>query len=136
MRNSRLALGILLAYLIAPWLVTRVEAEGASGLSVEDVVFCAAIKDRAPAGIADTFPSGIYSIYCYTRLAGSGAVTSITHEWYHGRARVAVMKLPVRFLPWRTWSFKQMKKDLKGDWRVDVVGPDGAVLASRKFFLK
>src|SRR5512136_2989287 len=133
MVNSRLALGVL-----AAWLATPCEAacaDLASAIKVDQVVMCAAIKDRSAAGVADTFPSGIYSVYCYTRLTGSQAAT-VTHEWYCGASKVATMKLRVGSLPWRTWSFKEMKKDSKGDWRVDVVGPDGAVLASKKFFLK
>jgi hypothetical protein len=34
---------------------------------------------------------------------------------------------------WRTWSSKNIEQIWTGDWRVDVVGPDGAVLESVSF---
>jgi len=106
------------------------------GLAVEDLVFCAAIKDKSPAGVADTFPADIYSVYCFTRLAGTRGATAIKHAWYRGETKAGEVGLAVKWLPWRTWSTKEMRKEWKGDWRVDVLGPDGAVLASKHFFLK
>ena len=103
------------------------------GLAVEEIVFCAAIKDRRPAGVADTFPSDIYGVYCYTRLVGAVGPTSVTHVWYRGETRVAAKTLAVKASPWRTWSLKEMPEEWKGEWRVEVISPDGAVLASRKF---
>lgn len=107
-----------------------------SGLRVDEMVFCAAIKDRQPAGVADTFPSDIYGVYCYTRVSGAVAPTSVSHVWYRGDARVAAKVLAVKASPWRTWSLKEMPEEWKGEWRVEVVSPDGAVLASRKLLMR
>jgi hypothetical protein len=107
-----------------------------AGLAVDQVVFCAAIKDRFPAGVADTFPADIYGVYCYSRVTGASDTTAVRHLWYRGETKMAERRLPVRSSPWRTWSAKEMRKDWSGDWRVDVVGPDGTVLASKRFCLK
>jgi hypothetical protein len=145
-RYSILAMGALVVSLATPSLGLAAEpglaaADSKSGLdkaglAVEDLVFCAAIKDRSPAGVADTFPADIYSVYCFTRLAGTRGATAIKHAWYRGGTKAGEVGLAVTWLPWRTWSTKEMRKEWKGDWRVDVLGPDGAVLASKKFFLK
>jgi hypothetical protein len=148
MRNPMLAVGVLIMSFAAPSLGLAAEpslaaaepglaaAGGKAGLAVEELVFCAAIKDRSPAGVADTFPADIYSVYCFTRLAGTRGATAIKHVWYRGETKIGEMGLAVKSLPWRTWSTKEMRKEWKGDWRVDVLGPDGSVLASKKFFLK
>jgi hypothetical protein len=107
-----------------------------ANLAVQELVLCAAIKDRSPAGVADTFPADIYSVYCYTRLAGTGGTAAIKHVWYRGETKAGEVRLAIKSLPWRTWSTKEMRKEWKGGWRVDVVGPDDTVLASKKFYLK
>ena len=151
MRCPMLAAGALILGLAAPSLGLATEpgladaepglagarsVDSKAGLAVEDMVFCAAIKDKSPAGVADTFPADIYSVYCFTRLAGTRGGTAIKHAWYHGGTKAVEVGLAVKWLPWRTWSTKEMRVEWKGDWRVDVLGPDGAVLASKKFFLK
>jgi len=148
MRYAILAMGALVVSLVAPspGLAAEPSLAGAepglaaagakAGLAVDDMVFCAAIKDRSPAGVADTFPADIYSVYCFTRLAGTRGATAIKHAWYRGGTKAGDVGLAVTRLPWRTWSTKEMHKEWKGDWRVDVLGPDGTVLASKKFFLK
>jgi hypothetical protein len=143
-----LAMGALVVSLATPSLGLAAEpglagaepslatADSKAGLAVEDLVFCAAIKDRSPAGVADTFPADIYGVYCFTRLTGTRGATAIKHAWYRRGTKAGDVGLAVTRLPWRTWSTKEMRKEWKGDWRVDVLGPDGTVLASKKFFLK
>jgi Protein of unknown function (DUF2914) len=148
MRHPSLVMGALVLSLVAPSLGLAAEKglaagpEGASagsakaGLAVDEVVFSTAIKARSPAGAADTFPSDIYSVYCFTRLSGTRSPSSIKHVWYRGGVQQGVVALTVKSLPWRTWSEMEMRKEWKGDWRVDVVASDGAVLASKHFLLK
>ena len=106
------------------------------GLRVGEMCFCAAVKDRAPIGVADTFPADIFSIYCYTRILGAKDTVAIVHSWHRGGSRVTDVKLDVRSSQWRTWSHKKMAPQLRGDWRVDVVAPDSSIIASKKFFLE
>jgi hypothetical protein len=106
------------------------------GLSVSEMCFCAAIKDRVPVGVADTFPSDIFSIYCYTRIVGAEDTVAVVHSWYRGDTRFANVSLPVKSPWWRTWSHKKMAPQLHGDWRVDVIAPDSSVIASKQFFLE
>jgi len=142
MRYLILALGTLVMLLAALSPGTAAEpslssaADKNAGLAVEELVFCAAINDRSPAGVADTFPADIYSVYCFTRLAGTRGAAVIKHVWYRGGTKVGETGLAVKSLPWRTWSTREMRTEWKGDWRVDVLGPDGTMLASKKFFLK
>ena len=109
---------------------------GEPGLAVEEIVICAAVKDRVPTGVADTFPSDIYGLNCFTKVTGARDVTAIKHVWYRGEAVAAEARLAIKGSPWRTWSYKAMRDDWRGPWRVDVISPNGLVIASRKFYLR
>jgi hypothetical protein len=105
-------------------------------LDVVEMAFCAAIKDRNPVGVADTFPSHVYSLYCFTAITGAVDTTWVTHRWYRGAMRVADVRLPVGSPHWRTWSRKRILPGWEGEWRVDVVTPDSVVIGSKKFILR
>ena len=104
--------------------------------AVDEMVFCAAIKDRMPITVSDTFPSDIVAVYCYTRIVGAEDTTAVTHSWFHGETRVSDVKLPVKSPLWRTWSRKSIAPGGRGEWKVDVIAPDESVIASKKFFLE
>jgi hypothetical protein len=104
--------------------------------AVDEMVFCAAIKDRTPVTVSDTFPSDITSVYCYTRIVGAEDTIAVVHSWFHGETRVSVVKLPVKSPLWRTWSRKSIAPGGRGEWKVDVIAPDESVVASKKFFLE
>jgi hypothetical protein len=112
------------------------EIEIVEDAAVDRMAFCAAVRDRAPIGVADTFPSDIFSIYCFTRIVGVQDTTSVIHSWYYRDAKFSEVELAVRSSSWRTWSRKKMKPEWTGEWRVDIIAPDGGVIASKKFFLE
>ena len=103
---------------------------------VDEMVFSAAIKDRTPITVSDTFPSDIAAVYCYTRIVGAEDTTAIVHSWYHGEDKVVDVGLPVKSPLWRTWSRKTIAPGGRGEWKVDVIAPDGSVIASKKFFIE
>jgi hypothetical protein len=100
------------------------------------MVFCAAIKDRTPVTVADTFPSDISAVYCFTRIVGAQDSTAVVHSWYRGDARVSDVTLAVKSPLWRTWSRKKINPSLRGEWKVEVIAPDESVIASKKFFIE
>jgi hypothetical protein len=118
-------------YASPPPVVEIVEA-----VEVDEMVFCAAIKNRTPVTVSDTFPSDIDAVYCYTRIVGAQESTAVIHSWFHGETRVVDVKLPVRSPLWRTWSRKSVAPGGRGEWKVDVIAPDESVIASKKFFLE
>ncbi len=59
--------------------------------------------------------------------------TEITHAWYQGDEKMSEVKLAVKYPSTRTWSYKTIPEDGKGDWRVDVISADGTVLKSLAF---
>ena len=140
------AVGILGVWLLAPSALVGVETgQAGSGLEatqlkvrlkVEEMVFCAAVKDRVPVGVADTFPADVYRVFCFTRIVGASDTASVKHVWYRGDTLVAERRLPVRSSHWRTWSAQVMREQWRGEWRVEVRTAEGALLASKKLRLE
>jgi hypothetical protein len=132
MDRSRFGLGIALLFLFTPGLAGGAELD----LEVGEISLCAAIQDRMPVGVADTFPSDIFGVYCFTRIVGAEDTTAIVHRWYHGDTKVAEVELGVKSSNWRTWSRKRMIPEWRGEWKVEVVTGDGSVIASKEFTLE
>jgi hypothetical protein len=128
--------GLISAVAFAEAPAASVESGQTGGIRCEQVVFCAGVKDRAPVGVSETFPSDVFSVYCFTTIVGAEDTTAIMHNWYYRDTKVATVDFSVASDRWRTWSSKRMMPDWQGPWRVDVTTADGAVIASGKFTLE
>jgi len=100
---------------------------------VAEGVIATAVADRAPAGVADVFPSTVGKLYCFTRLTGAGTETEVTHVWYRGDQEMARVALSVRSDNWRSWSSKQILPEWAGAWRVEVLDAGGTLLQTIPF---
>jgi hypothetical protein len=142
MRTFVSVLAVICTCLMLPWGMwaeeppASMEGAGGQGLHCEQVVFCAGVKDRAPVGVAETFPSDIFSVFCFTTIVGAEDTTTVVHNWYHDDTKMATVEFSVGSAHWRTWSSKRMATDWKGPWRVDVATADGVVIGSGKFILE
>jgi hypothetical protein len=105
----------------------------ATGLVVADAAITTAVVDRQPADNLTAVPADAGTVYCWTRVNGAEGEIQIEHVWYRGDTEMARVPLRVGAGSWRTWSSKQIDPSWTGDWRVDVVGPDGTVLRSLPF---
>lgn len=103
-------------------------------LTVAEMEFCYDVQDREPVGVNDTFPDTVGRVFCFTRVTGASEETTIHHVWYY-QDEVARVDLRVNSPNWRTWSSKQILESQDGWWKVEVVDEQGAVLASRDFFI-
>ena len=128
MRSSWRAVAMVLSGLAAAGTAVAQEAQGPT---VEASVGTA-VQDRALQGAAETFPTTVGTVYCYTKIGKTHAGDSVEHVWYHGDQEVGRVKLNVGGSPWRTWSSKVVPAEATGDWRVDVV-QEGKVLKSVNF---
>ncbi len=110
----------------------KAEAKEEGGYEIVDVKLGTGVKDREPEGVAESFPASVGKVYCWTKLTGPEG-GSISHAWFKGDEKMGEVKLAVKFKSMRTWSAKTIPADGAGSWRVDVLGPDGAVLKSLAF---
>jgi hypothetical protein len=110
-----------------------VVAAGQQALEVTDIVITDQVMDREPGEHMTAVPSSVGKVYCWMRVTGAEGETIIEHVWYKGDVEMARVPLTVAGSNWRTWSSKNIEEIWTGDWRVDVVGPDGEVLRSVSF---
>jgi hypothetical protein len=118
-----LSLGILALGLIAavPPAQQAPSVELAIGKSV---------ASGMPVDTASAFGGDVGQVAAWTRVTGLDAGSKITHLWIHG-ADSSKVELNIGGSPWRTYSRKTIPAGATGDWTVEVLGPDGAKLATR-----
>jgi len=121
-----LSLGILTLGLIAavpPATTQQASVEVAVGKSV---------ASGMPVDTASSFGADVGQIACWTRVTGAAAGSKITHLWIHG-ADSSKVELNIGGSPWRTYSRKTIPAEATGDWTLEVLGADGAKLATKTF---
>jgi hypothetical protein len=130
---NRPLLTALVAALSTPALaLAQTPAAAPPAIKVVDAKVATAVADRETQGAAGSFPAGVGKIYCWTKVQAP-AGSEITHVWYRGAEKVNEVKLQLKQPTTRTWSVKTIPAEWTGDWKVEVVGPDGAVLKTVAF---
>jgi len=131
MRGRWMASVWLLSLIGAP-AVAQDAAMQEAGPTVEAAVGTA-IVNRELEGAADTFPATVGTVYCWIKVGKTQAGTTVDAVWYHNDVEVGRKTLNIGGSPWRTNSSKVIPPDALGNWRVDVMAPDGKVLKSVAF---
>ena len=108
----------------------------AQDVTVESIEFGTDVQDRQIVGANTSFDTDVERVYCFTRITGVQENATIAHIWYHNDEERARVDLPVRSADWRTWSSKTILPSWTGKWSVDVVGPNGEVLATESFTIE
>lgn len=128
---------LTLALLVAAASSARAQEEaapaGGAQLAVAEAVITTGVQDRQPVDNLTTVPTDVGTVYCWTRITGAEGEIQLEHVWYKGDVEMARVSLRVAGSNWRTWSSKNIEQIWTGDWRVDIVGPDGTVLDSVSF---
>jgi hypothetical protein len=128
---------LTLALLVAAASAARAQEEaapaGGAQLAVAEAVITTGVQDRQPVDNVTTVPTDVGTVYCWTRITGAEGEIQLEHVWYKGDVEMARVSLRVAGSNWRTWSSKNIEQIWTGDWRVDIVGPDGTVLDSVSF---
>ncbi|MCF7886023.1 MAG: DUF2914 domain-containing protein [Candidatus Marinimicrobia bacterium] len=107
-----------------------------NNISVSKMVFCQEVEELQPIKIDSTFADTVDKVYCFTKIKGAQDTIEITHVWSRKGEEMARVPLSVKSSSWRTWSSKQMLESWTGQWRVDVISPEGDVLKSKSFEIK
>ena len=100
---------------------------------VAQMAICRSVENREPVGAAENFEASVGRLYCFTNIVGAPTPIEITHAWYYGDTERALVSLSVRSPNWRTYSSKNIMAQEVGQWRVDVIGPEGEVLKTQTF---
>lgn len=123
----------LSAFLFVFLFVSLTFAQEMAAPTVDELSVCTAVEDRQPVGVNTEFGSDVGTLFCFTKVSGAAADSSISHVWYYNDKEMARIKLNVRADAWRTWSSKKIVEDWVGNWRVDVESAAGSVLKSQAF---
>jgi len=102
-------------------------------LEITRAAICRQVVEREPVDAGTSFEPPVEKLYCFTHITGAQDATEIYHVWYFAETERAVVKLKVNSVSWRTNSSKIIQPHEIGDWRVDVLGPEGDILKSVNF---
>jgi hypothetical protein len=102
-----------------------------AGIAVRDFVMARDVVDREPAGATTTFSPQDGRAFAHAKINNPGAATQVSFVWLYDDALYATVEMEVGpSVRWRTWSSAQLSL---GPWRVQIVSPDGEVLAENAF---
>ena len=107
-----------------------------SEIRIEDAVICRDVVSLDPVGAGDVFSSGLKKLMCFTRVVGAKEDTEIIHNWYFGEKLLSSISLHVGSDNWRTYSSKTILPQHKGEWKVEIVLPDGRLLEKIYFIVE
>ena len=112
------------------------ESMTASEIRIEDAVICRDVASLDPVGSGDVFSSDLKKLMCFTRVVGAKEDTEIIHNWYLGEKLLASISLHIGSDNWRTYSAKTILPEYKGEWKVEIVLPDGQLLKKIYFIVE
>ena len=133
MKTFRKSLFTMVCLLFSLFIVQSGLGQDAPALEVMDPAVCTSVENRACVDPKEEFSAGVERLYCFTRITGAGEDTEVTHVWYYGNIERARVPLSVRSASYRTYSSKKIQAHEIGQWRVEVLGPDGSVLKTISF---
>ncbi len=102
-----------------------------TGLTVRDLFMTRDVVDREPTGMTKTFSPQDGRAIAYARINNSGPPTQVTFIWLYDDALYVTVDMEIgTSYRWRTWSSAEV---WLGEWRVQIVSPDGEILAENAF---
>ncbi|MCA9518774.1 MAG: DUF2914 domain-containing protein, partial [Myxococcales bacterium] len=119
-----------------PSAPARPAAKSDGLVRVVEAALASDVVDREPVGAGTSFSLDEEKIWAWVKLENTGEPTSVTMVWRKGDEVAFRYELKVgQSKSWRTWSRKTVRKGDAGDWSVDVLDADGALLKTLDFTL-
>lgn len=114
---------------------TVAPAPAAKGLvRLVDTALATTVVDREPVGAGTSFSLDGDKVWAWVKVDNAGPPSTITMVWRKGEEVAFRYELKVgQSKDWRTWSRKTLRKGDAGDWAVDVLDADGALLSTLHF---
>ena len=144
MKKCEAVVFILVLTIIVGWGIVspaygqeKVKQEGAlketTGFTITRLVVGTGVDNREPVGVAEVFPGSTEKVYCFLEATGIAKDKEVSVVWFHGQKEMQKVSLPLKMgSRWRTYASKNLR-GLKGDWKVELRGPDGNLLKDVKF---
>lgn len=108
----------------------------ADAFAVARLVACEDVRNRMPVNVAEVFPAGTETVFCFLEARDILRTTEVKMIWYHEEEEMAQVPLTIGQGPrWRTYASKKTM-DRKGNWKVYLVDSSGNTLAAVQFVLE
>jgi hypothetical protein len=107
----------------------------ASAAKLKQLAVCTSVEERTPVGEAETFPSDVGKLWCFTWLTGAKPPMQIYHRWFVGDQLVNEIPIDVRGGRWRCWSTKTILPSWSGPCHVEIATESGDILGTKEFTL-
>lgn len=98
--------------------------------TVSRAQFTSSILDREPTDELSAISPDLNKVFFFTELRSMDG-TTVTHRWSLNGTVMAEVSFNVRASRWRVHSSKNLLPEWRGDWVVDVVDENGAVVESK-----
>ena len=136
--KQKLHVSVVLGTLLTMWLSLGgvAIAQQDADLEITTAAVCREVVEREPVDAGTGFEPTVGKLSCFTHVMGAQDATVIYHIWSFGEREKAVVELPVNSVSWRTYSSKIIQPHEIGDWRVQVLGPEGDELKVVHFEIK
>ena len=103
--------------------------------NISEAVLSLSVEDRVPIDIVEELDNSLGKIYFFTNIRNLKG-EYITHRWIYDDKVMADVRFEIRGPRWRVWSSKNLWHTWIGEWRVQVLLDDGAVLYEKTFNYK
>lgn len=114
-------------------------ADEVSSASVARAQFTTGIEAREPVdrvgNVFHAYGEPVRYLYYFTDIEDMAGET-VTHYWEYEGKVIAAVPFEIGSPRWRTWSSKELRLDMAGDWRVIVTDSEGQVISTDSFVYK
>ncbi|MBL7996243.1 DUF2914 domain-containing protein, partial [bacterium] len=102
-----------------------------NGMKVESLKFGAGVDKMEIVGEGVSFSGSAGKVYCWMRISG-GQGKTVKVKWYLNGESIGETPLDIRSSPMRTYAYRTVT-GRKGNWKVEILDPSGAMLHSAGF---
>ena len=102
-----------------------------NGMKIESLKFGTGVANMEIAGESVSFSGTADKVYCWMRVTG-GQGKTLKVKWYLNGNPIGETALEIKSNAMRTYAYRTVT-GRKGDWKIEIVDPSGALLHSAGF---
>ncbi|KAB2877512.1 DUF2914 domain-containing protein [bacterium] len=102
-----------------------------NGMKVESLKFGVGVDKMEIVGEGVSFSGSAGKVYCWMRISG-GMGKTVKVKWYLNGNAIGETPLDIRSSPMRTYAYRTVT-GRKGNWKIEILDPSGAILHSAGF---
>ena len=106
----------------------------AQEVQLVDAKLGTAVENREIVGADTVFAKDIEKVFCWMKISG-GEGKQITVRWSYQNEKTDEVTLDIKYPTMRTYCNKTIA-GREGDWKVEIVDPDGKVLRELHFSIR